>query len=121
MRYIVAGACAALLLGLFVLSSETLTGGEKEFKTIKDVMKACHVGKPAVCAKFVKGEANDEEKKLLVKAYEFLTTCKSPAGNDDNWKTRTAALLKAVKDGDTKAYKQAINCKTCHDTHKKKA
>lgn len=92
--------------------------------TIKEVMKLAHQGKPALCAKAVKGQATPEELKQLLECYEALAANKPPRGDADAWKAKTSALIESVKGllaNDKKAlaqYQKAVNCQACHKEHK---
>ncbi|MCS7160458.1 MAG: hypothetical protein RMJ19_08295 [Gemmatales bacterium] len=94
--------------------------------TIKEVMKMAHQGKPALCAKAVKGEASVDELKQLLAYYEALAANKPPRGDANAWKERTSALVESVKalianpkDKDALAkYNKAVGCKGCHSEHK---
>jgi hypothetical protein len=119
-----------MLIGVvFVVSAVTLVctsgsfgGDEKPKYTIKVVMKDAHKG--GLLTKVAKGEADEAEKKKLVEYYKALSQCKSPAGEDADWKKKTETLLKlaeaSVKGEDVGAKLQkAANCKACHEIHKK--
>jgi hypothetical protein len=118
------------IAGCIVLA--LMTGGMATVKAedlaIKDVMKKAHQppekGKPTLLAKVTSGKASDDEKKELVELYEALGKNKPPKGDEDEWKTRTAALLKAAKSaaeggkGAAKELGKASNCAACHKAHR---
>ncbi len=118
------------IAGCIVLA--LMTGGMATVKAedlaIKDVMKKAHQppekGKPTLLAKVSTGKASDDEKKMLVELYEALGKNKPPKGDEDEWKKRTDALVKAAKaaeEGAKDAGKQlgkASNCLACHKAHR---
>ena len=71
-----------------------------------------------LCKKVASGKASDEEKAQLIALFTDLAANKCPKGDDDDWKTRTQALLKAAKADDAGALKKAADCKGCHSEHK---
>ena len=89
---------------------------DKPKLTIKEAMK---LHKDKVNDKFAAGKATKEEKEKLLAAYEAMGKHKPPKGDEKEWKDRTDALVKAVKDEDTEAFKKAVKCADCHKAHKK--
>lgn len=89
---------------------------DKPTMTIKEAMK---LHKDKLNEKFANGTATEEEKKKLLEAYEAMGKNKPPKGDEKDWKSKCEALAKAVKDNDANAFKTAVNCKACHDAHKK--
>ena len=73
-----------------------------------------------LCTKVATGKASDDEKKMLIALFTDLAANKPPKGDADEWKTRTAALLKAAKDDDGAALKKAADCQSCHKQFKAK-
>jgi hypothetical protein len=114
MRRIIVGAVFALFGGL-LLASLRAADDEKPKYTIKEVMKN---HKDKLHEKFQKGETTKEETKKLLEGYEALLKSKPPKGDEKDWKAKSEALVKAVKDDDKAAYKKAVDCKACHDAHK---
>ena len=90
---------------------------DKPKMTIKEVMKL-H-GKDKLKDTYIAGKATKEEKAKLLEAYEALGKNKPPKGDEKDWKEKTDALVKAMKDDDVEAFKKAVNCKDCHTAHKK--
>jgi hypothetical protein len=92
---------------------------------IKEVMKKAHTppGK-ALKDRVASGKANDDEKKMLVELYEALGKNKPPKGDEEEWKKRTDALVKAAKaaaEGSKDAGKElakASQCGACHKAHR---
>lgn len=114
-RGLIVGAVAVFGLAL-VLDSQVEGGKDKEPVAIKVVMQKAMKG--GLCGKVASGKASEEEKKLLIALFTDLAANKCPKGDEDDWKARTQALLKAAKADDAKALKKAADCKGCHSTHK---
>jgi hypothetical protein len=121
-----------MLLGVFSVTAVVLAGtggsfgGDKKPKyTIKEVMKQAH-DKDGLLARVTSGDADLAEKKKLAEFYDSLCKCKSPAGEDADWKNKTEKLYKLAKDSVdgkdvTGQLLKAADCKACHTIHKKKA
>ena len=98
----------------------------KKPKTIEDVMETTHKGRDSIVSHVRDGKGTPEEIALLVTQYNFLAKQKPPEGDADSWKKKTVALIKTIKDVQQKkpnavaAYKEAVNCKACHEVHKPK-
>lgn len=92
---------------------------------IADAMKKFHKGETAPCKKVGAGEASASELSAILKAYQDMAKEKPSKGTPASWKEKTDALISAVtalQKGDksaASAYKKAVNCKACHDVHKK--
>lgn len=120
-KLLVAGLVIAFA---WVAVTVTTVAQEKAKHTIKDVMKVAMKG--GLCKKVAKGEASADEKKQLVELFEALAANKPPKGEDDSWKSKTAALVAAAKDceagkaGAGEALGKAANCMDCHSAHKGK-
>jgi hypothetical protein len=107
----------ALCATALALSPFARAQDDKPKMTIKEAMK---LHKDKINEKMVKGTATDEEKKKLQEAYEAMGKNKPPKGDEKEWKTKTDALVKAIKDNDKEAYAKAVNCMACHSAHKPK-
>jgi hypothetical protein len=107
---------AAVTCVVVLMLAEVRAAEEKATMSIKDVMK---LHKDKLNEKFAEGKATKEEKQKLQEGYEALLKNKPPKGDEKDWKEKAEALVKAVKDDDTDGYKKAVNCKACHDAHKK--
>jgi len=104
-----------------------VNAAETRKDAIKEVMKTLHKapkGEDPVCKKAMDGKATPEELKKLVEGYRQMALAKPPKGDLAAWKEKTAKLLtasvalqKGVADASAK-YKEAVNCKACHDAHK---
>lgn len=94
---------------------------------IKEVMKTLHKapkGEEPVCKKAVDGKASADEIKKLIAGYKELCAAKPPKGDEASWKAKTGKLLAAAEGlqkneaGAAAKYKDAVNCKACHEAHK---
>jgi len=129
MRILKVVAPGALLLGLaaglvFVRADETPT------LSIKQVMDQAHKGPkgvkdaPSLFKKIAEDKGSDEDKKKLVELYTALAADHPKMNDDDDWKTRTEAMVAAAKeveagkDGGVDALKKAVDCKGCHELHR---
>ncbi len=98
--------------------------GEEAKYSIKEVMKALNKGDDAVGKKVAKGLASPEEIAKVVEYYQSLPLTKPTQGDPANWKSKTDKLLlasknlKAAKPGALDAFKEAVNCKACHQEFK---
>ncbi|HAM72858.1 MAG TPA: hypothetical protein DCM86_14550 [Verrucomicrobiales bacterium] len=120
----IAVAALALLSGFAV---QLQAADSKDEETIKEVMKSYHKapkGTDPVCKKASNGQASKEELAKLVAGYRELCDTKPPKGDAASWKEKTKKLLAAAESlekgtpGGLEAYKEAVNCKACHSTHK---
>jgi hypothetical protein len=110
-------SCAVVaLVAEWSLSLLSAAEDAKPKYSIKDVMK---FHKDKLHEKFEKGEASKEEKQKLLEGYESMLKIKPPKGEEKDWKAKCEALVKAVKDDNKEELKKAVNCKACHDAHKK--
>lgn len=116
MSKVVTGLLATAMLFAVVSVSVTAADDDKPKYTIKEVMK---LHKEKLHEKFQNGEASKDEKTKLQEAYEAMGKNEPPKGEKEDWKKRSEALVKAVKDDDKDGFKKAVNCKDCHSAHKK--
>ena len=107
------------MFALALLLDNSVSGGDKDKVTIKQVMQKC-MAKGGLCGKVAGGEANAEEKKQLVEYFTALSKLTPPKGEEASWKEKTSALLDAAKKDDGAALKKAANCQACHSEHKGK-
>jgi hypothetical protein len=120
MKYLLAGAIAALSLALVL--GENNAGEKKPKHTIPDVMLKAH--KEKLMQKVGGGQASDAEKGQLVELYVALNANEPPKGDLKEWKKRTGAMVDAAKKaakGDEAAAKslpKLANCAACHKLHK---
>jgi hypothetical protein len=109
-------------LGMFQAAYE-----DKPKYSIEDVMEKAHSapkGKDSLFKKVVTGKASKEQKKQLLEMYENLAKNKPEKGKLEDWKKRTANMVKAAKNvvedkkDAAKELAKAASCKACHDLHK---
>ncbi|MBA2117921.1 hypothetical protein [Bremerella alba] len=111
------------LLSVALLSGVAMAdkGKDSKFST-EEIMKKAMKG--GLVAKVAKGEASEEDQKLVVEMLESLAKNPPHKGSEESWKEKTAALLAAAqgavegKKGADAKLKKAMNCKSCHDEHK---
>ena len=92
--------------------------------TVKEVMQAIHKGEDNIGKRAVQGKASKDDIAKLAEYYESLPQNEPPRGEIGSWKAKTGKLVaasKALKAGSpnaTEMYKNAANCKACHNEHK---
>ena len=59
-----------------------------------------------------------KNKATLEKYFQVLVKFKPSKGDADSWKTKTEALVAALKSGKQEDLNKASNCKACHSVHK---
>ena len=97
-------------------------GADTRPKPIKQIVKQMK----APVDKVKKGNATDADKKKLLDLCTDLGKNKPPAGDADNWKKLTGALVKATqnlvdgKQGALDEFNKAVDCAKCHGAHKRK-
>ncbi len=107
-------AVSALAL---MLGGQVADGGkDKKEPSVKEIMVKAH-GKDGLRKKAIDGTATNEEKKALIDLYTALAACKCPKGDEDDWKTRTKAVVELVKKAEPAELKK-IDCMGCHKAHK---
>ncbi len=125
------GLSFGLTVGLALAAEKPKKKEDKPKHTIKEVMAKAHKkgkdGSAPICEKASKGAASEAELKQLLEYYQSMTAQKPKKGDGESWKKKTEALVSAtealIKGGDgleqaKKDYAAAVNCKSCHDTHK---
>jgi hypothetical protein len=114
---------AAALLGGLAFTPLALAAGKPKY-TVKEVMKEIHKGEDNIGKRVVKGQASKEDIDKMVEYYASLPLNDPPRGDKQDWVAKTTALVKAsqeLKAGKPSAvehYKQAADCKACHQAHK---
>jgi hypothetical protein len=102
---------------------------DAKFQPIADAMKYAHKapkGEKRISDKIIEGTASDEEMKKTLELYKAMADIDPPKGDAADFKERVAKMVSATedviakKDGAPAAYKQAVNCKDCHDQHREK-
>lgn len=112
------------VLGALAFVPLAMAEGKKAKHTVKDVMKEIHKGEDNIGKRAIKGEASKQDLAKMVEYYESLPANEPPRGELASWKEKTGALVKAAKAlnagqaGAAEAYKNAANCKACHNAHK---
>jgi hypothetical protein len=106
-----------------------LAAEEKKDNPTKEFMAKYHKaprGTDPVAKRATMGKATMEELKALAEGYHAMAKAKPPEGDLASWKEKTTkaataadALVKGEPDA-SERYKQAANCKACHDAHKPK-
>ncbi len=97
-------------------------------EVIEKVMKEGMKGDGSPHAKLIAGTASAEEVKSLTDLIHTMTGTKSPVGDQGDYEKKVAALvagIDAIHGGNKSpeaiaAYKEAANCKGCHNAHKPK-
>jgi len=119
---------AALALVGFLGVQKYLGAKESDEKksrySIKQVMKLAHNQKSGLLKKVVNDMATKGEKGKLLELYIALSKDKPPKGSSEDWKKRTAAMVKAAravvadKEGAATQLKKAVTCMACHEKHR---
>ncbi|PQO27647.1 hypothetical protein C5Y96_19160 [Blastopirellula marina] len=111
------------LLSVTLLSGVAVADKGKDSKySTEEIMKKGFKG--GLVAKVAKGEASEEDQKLVIEMLESLAKNPPHKGSEESWKEKTSALLAAAKDtvegkeGADAKLKKTMNCKACHDEHK---
>ncbi|HWB04995.1 MAG TPA: hypothetical protein VG796_18340 [Verrucomicrobiales bacterium] len=116
----------ATLTGIAMLMAPAFAAEEAATPSIKNVMKAGFKGDDSLVKKATKGKLTKEEMARLAEYCAALAKDKPAAGDESSWKEKTAALTKAMAElqsgaaGAAKSFESAVNCKACHDVHRKK-
>jgi cytochrome c553 len=114
---------ATAVLPALAFAPLVLAAGKPKY-TIKEVMKEIHKGDDNIGKRAVKGQASKDDISKMVEYYTSLPLNDPPRGDKESWLAKTSALVKAgeeLKAGAPNAvehYKQAANCKVCHEAHK---
>ncbi|HEY2343591.1 MAG TPA: hypothetical protein VGH90_11195 [Chthoniobacteraceae bacterium] len=96
---------------------------DPKYQPIADAMKFAHKapkGEKRVSDRIIEGTASDEETKKTLALYKAMADTEPPKGDPAVFKQKVAKLITATedvvakKDGAAAAYKEAVNCKSCH-------
>lgn len=123
-KFLISNICALAVLGALAFSPVVIAEAKKPKYTIKEVMKEIHKGDDNIGKRAVKGVASKEDLAKMVEYYDSLPLNEPPRGEMGSWKEKTGKLVtasKALKSGSPGAaelYKNAANCKACHNAHK---
>lgn len=121
---VVAGA--ALITGFVTSLTAADDLSKKAPKDIKEVMEWTHKGRESMAARVRDGKGSKDEIATLLRFYKFMATQKAPEGDAASWKEKTTTLIAATEKlhkgepSGVELFKQAVNCKACHDVHKPK-
>jgi len=116
--------CFVAVLGALAFAPLVLAEAKKPKYSVKEVMQAIHKGQDNIGKRAGQGAASKDDLAKLVEYYESLPQNEPPRGEMGSWKEKTGKLLaasKALKAGGAGAadlYKNAANCKACHNVHK---
>lgn len=117
--------CTAAAAALISLSASNVLADDHE--VIEEAMKKFHKapkGTDPVCKKISNGEGTDEELAAILESYVAMCKAKPPKGDVAAWQDKCKDLIAAIKGvqakeaGALEKYKEAVNCKTCHNEHK---
>ena len=121
-KLVVAFAVLAIAIGASLGTSAQEKEDDKPKYNIKEVMAKAH--KSNLYKKVARGEASDEEKKMLLDLYTALAEHEPPKGDSKAWKAHTKVLVEAAKaaiddkEGSGDKILKAANCGACHKAHK---
>lgn len=127
-KFLMVSAVGAAL-SLAVLSTSYAADGDNKDSRTKEFMKKYHKapkGVEPVAKRAAEGKATPQELKELAAGYHMMAKEKPPEGDMASWKEKTtklAAAADALVKGEPDAparYKEAVNCKACHEVHKPK-
>jgi hypothetical protein len=128
-KYLILSALSAAL-ALTLLSTSNAADGDNKDSRTKEFMKKYHKapkGVEPVCKRATEGKATPQELKELAAGYHAMMKEKPPQGDLADWKEKTGKLASAAdamvkgEPGATERYKEAVNCKACHEAHKPKS
>ena len=123
-RTILKNLCAAAVLGALAFAPLALAEGKKPKYSVKEVMKEIHKGEDNIGKRVAKGVASKDDLAKMAEYYESLPLNEPPRGEMASWKEKAGAMVqasRALKAGQADAaalYKNAANCKACHNVHK---
>lgn len=127
LKFLVVPAVGAALSLALLTNSTAAEGGDN---ATKEFMKKYHKapkGVDPVCKRAVDGKATPQELKELSAGYHAMMKVKPPEGDMASWKEKTTKLASAAdamvkgEAGANERYKEAVNCKACHEVHKPKS
>jgi hypothetical protein len=93
-------------------------------KSISDVMVSTHKGRESLVNRVRNGNGTTADIDLLLLQYKFIAKQEPPMGDKDEWIKKTKALvdtttaLKLNREAALEKFKEASNCKACHDVHR---
>src|ERR1051325_9149306 len=116
-------------LSLTFLSAYGADPGDNKDSPTKAFMKKYHKaprGTDPIAKRAQEGKATPQELKELAAGYHAMAKDKPPQGDMASWKEKTTKLAAAAdalvkgEPGAPERYKEAVNCKACHEVHKPK-
>jgi hypothetical protein len=117
-------AFVAALLAATAVGPAVIAQAKNPKYTVKEVMQAIHKGQDNIGKRAAQGAASKDDIAKLAEYYESLPQNEPPRGEIGSWKEKTGKLVaasKALQAGNASAaemYKNASNCKACHNVHK---
>lgn len=116
--------CVGLMMFVAVPAVTSLQANDDDEPKydIEQVMKEGMKG--GLLRKVASGQASDEEKKKMIEMVESLPHYDLQKGDEESWKMKSEALIKAVKavvegeEGAAASLRTAANCMACHQAHK---
>jgi hypothetical protein len=118
-----------LALAVLALSNGAVFAkDDPNHEILEKVMKEGMKGDASPHAKVLAGTATADEVKTLTDLIHTMTGTKAPVGEQSDYDKKVAALvagIDAIHGGNKSpeavaAYKEAANCKGCHNAHKPK-
>jgi hypothetical protein len=122
-RFLRIAAVVSLLAGL-AFAPVAIAQAKKPKFSVKEVMQAIHKGQDNIGKRVAQGSASKDDIDKLAEYYESLPQNEPPRGDIGSWRDKTSKLvaaskaLKAGHPGAAEVYKNAANCKACHNLHK---
>ena len=123
-RSILKSTAAVALLCALAFTPLAIAQAKKPKYTVKEVMQAVHKGQDNIGKRAVQGAASKDDLEKMAEYYQSLPANEPPRGDMASWKEKTGKLLtasqalRAGKPGAADLYKNAANCKACHNEHK---
>jgi hypothetical protein len=127
-KFLIVPVVGAALASTLLAPAKAADSGDKD-NQIKEFMKKYHKapkGVEPVSKRATEGKATPQELKELAAGYHAMVKEKPPQGDMASWKEKTTKLASAAdamvkgEAGATERYKEAVNCKACHEVHKPK-
>jgi hypothetical protein len=128
-KFVIIPVIGAVLSLTILSTSSAADAGDNKDSQIKEFMKKYHKapkGIDPVAKRAQEGKATPQELKELAAGYHAMTKAKPPQGELASWKEKTTKLAFAAdglvkgEAGAPERYKEAVNCKACHEAHKPK-
>ena len=123
-RSIIESVGAVALLCALAFAPLAIAQANKPKYTVKEVMQAIHKGQDNIGKRASQGAASKDDLAKMAEYYASLPSSEPPRGQTESWKEKTGKLVTAAealrtgKPGAADLYKNAANCKACHNVHK---